>query len=208
MYDGAIAYIDHQLDRLFGELQKRGILDNTIVIVTADHGEQFGEHGLFLHGNSLYPPLLHVPLMISYPARLPGGQRVTTPVSLRNLPVTIVDLIGLEKKKLFPGNSLLSTGRDGIRAEESTPEPVLSDVRRGPWEEKWYPAAKGDMYSLMDERYHYIKNGDASEELYDLDHDAAGKKNIAGSEEGRGLLDRFARELKRLIKEQQPAATR
>ena len=208
MYDGAIAYIDHQLDQLFGELQKRGILNNTIVIVTADHGEQFGEHGLFLHGNSLYPPLLHVPLMILYPARLPGGQRVTTPVSLRNLPVTIVDLIGLEKKKLFPGNSLLSTGRDGIRAEESTPEPVLSDVRRGPWEEKWYPAAKGDMYSLMDERYHYIKNGDASEELYDLDHDAAGKKNIAGSEEGRGLLDRFAKELKRLIKEQQPAATR
>ena len=52
------------------------------------------------------------------------------------------------------------------------------------------------MQSLTDARYQYIKNGDGREELYDLEDDAAGKKNIAGSEEGRGLLDRFARETK------------
>ena len=58
---------------MLDELRRRGVLDHTIVIVTSDHGEQFGEHGLRLHANSLYLPLLHVPLVIRYPARVTQG---------------------------------------------------------------------------------------------------------------------------------------
>ena len=68
---------------------------------------------------------------------------------------------------------------------------VFSEVSRASWGENWYPTVKGDMQSLTDARYHYIKNGDGREELYDLDHDAAGKKDIARSAEGRGLLDQI-----------------
>jgi arylsulfatase A-like enzyme len=201
MYDGAIAYIDHQLDRLFSELQKRGLMENTMIIVTSDHGEQFGEHGLFLHGNSLYQPLLHVPLIISFPARVPGGRRVATPVSLRDLPATIVDLTGLQERKLFPGTALFHVGREGERSEEPAPAAVFSEVSRAPWGEKWYPATKGDMQSLTDARYQYIRNGDGREELYDLERDAAAKKDIAAVEENRGVIERFAGALKRFVTE-------
>ena len=196
MYDGAIAYLDYQLDRLFNELQNRSLLENTVIIVTSDHGEQFGEHGLFLHGNSLYQPLLHVPLIISFPARVPGGQRVAAPVSLRDLPATVVDLVGLQGKKLFPGGSLARYWHGGLQSGDL----VLSEVSRASWGENWYPTVKGDMQSLTDARYHYIKNGDGREELYDLDHDAAGKKDIARSEEGRKLSDTYGNFLKNLFK--------
>jgi len=106
-YDAAIAYLDRELDRLFAELARRGVLDRTIVVVTSDHGEQFGEHGLRGHANSLYLPVLEVPLMLRYPARVPAGRRVTQAVSLRDLPATILDLAGAGGvAPLLPGTSL------------------------------------------------------------------------------------------------------
>ena len=82
-YDNCIAYLDDQLGRLFAELDRRGLLDNTLVIVTSDHGEQFNEHHLFGHGNSLYGSLIHVPLLIFPPSGSPAGRIVGVPVSLR-----------------------------------------------------------------------------------------------------------------------------
>ena len=66
-YDRCIAYLDGQLGRLFAELERRGVLGETLVVVTADHGEHFGEQRLFGHGCSLYTPELHVPLLILPP---------------------------------------------------------------------------------------------------------------------------------------------
>src|SRR5215831_8612670 len=83
-YEGAIAYLDQQLGRLFDELHHRGVLDNTLVIVTSDHGEQFGEHRLYGHGNSLYSQALHVPLVLFLPRRVPAGLSIPEPVSLRD----------------------------------------------------------------------------------------------------------------------------
>src|SRR5690606_40778061 len=57
-----LAYEDHELQWLLDALERRGLLDNTIVIVTSDHGEEFGEHDVFTHGNTLYDPALRVPL--------------------------------------------------------------------------------------------------------------------------------------------------
>ena len=70
-YDDCIAAIDEQLGRLFDELDRRGVLSNTLVIVTADHGEHLGEHKIYGHGQSLYRPELHVPLLIAFPAGVP-----------------------------------------------------------------------------------------------------------------------------------------
>ena len=106
-----MAYLDERLGELIDELQRRGVLDHTLVIVTSDHGEGMGEHDLFDHGESLYRPEIHVPLLIV----LPAGQRATgvvrETVSLRDLPATILDLAGLSEGSPFPGRSLADLWR-------------------------------------------------------------------------------------------------
>ena len=76
-YDECIAALDLELGRLFDELERRELLDNTIVIVTADHGEQFGEHGEYGHGRTLYQEEVHVPLLIRFPRQ--GSARTSDP---------------------------------------------------------------------------------------------------------------------------------
>ena len=97
-YDDCVRHLDHQLGRLLDELRRRGVLQNTILIITSDHGEHFGEHGLLLHGNSLYEPVLHVPLVIVAPGRVPEKTQITTPVGLDELPATVMDLTGLSEE--------------------------------------------------------------------------------------------------------------
>ncbi|MCI0378262.1 MAG: sulfatase, partial [Gemmataceae bacterium] len=104
-YDGGIAYLDDQLNRLLEELDRRGILKDTLVIITSDHGEHFGEHGRFIHGNSLHRQLLHVPLVMLFPGRIPEGTAVKQFVTLRDLPATITTLLKT-KDGSFPGSTL------------------------------------------------------------------------------------------------------
>jgi arylsulfatase A-like enzyme len=193
-YDGAVTYLDHQLGLLFDELEHQGRLEDTLVIVTSDHGEQFGEHGLMGHANSLYLPLLHVPLVVSFPSRVPAGRRVPEPVTLRDIPATVVDLVGFEGKPHFPGHSLApywSTGHDPGRSAAA----LLSEVSQSINLAAWLPSMKGDMKSLVMDGMHYIKNGDGREELYDFESDPAEERDLAGSEEGRRALERFRRSL-------------
>jgi arylsulfatase A-like enzyme len=79
LYDGEVAYLDASLGELFAALDARGILRDAIVVVTADHGEQLGEHGLFSHGHTLFEQTIHVPLLVRLPGTAP--RRVTAPVS-------------------------------------------------------------------------------------------------------------------------------
>ena len=100
LYDSCIASLDDQLGRLFNELERRGLLANTLVILTSDHGEHFNDHNLVGHGNSLYRPLLHVPLLLIPPWNEdPSVRVVREPASLRDLPATVVDLLGLARDR-------------------------------------------------------------------------------------------------------------
>lgn len=182
-YDEVLLALDQQLGRLFEELRERGLLDNTVVVVTSDHGEQFGEHGLMDHGNSLYRPLLEVPLIVRYPARVPAGRRIDTPVSLRDLAISLADLSG-QQPSPFPGTSLAELWQ-GSGAEPSLP---LSEVREGVRTVPWLPLAKGGMKSIVADGYHYIENGDGTPELYALEDDAE-ERNLSGLPETRSLLD-------------------
>jgi arylsulfatase A-like enzyme len=177
-YDGSIAFLDQQLGVLLEELRRRGVLDNTVVIVTSDHGEHFGEHGLLDHGNSLYMPLLHVPLVIMLPESAAWGQRVTAAVSLRDIPATLVDLTGIRPQQPFPGASLArywsATGEPAAR-----PEPIPAVVTFARNQPEWYPLARGEMRSVLLWPHHYILNGDGTEELYDLGADPGEMRNLA-----------------------------
>ena len=160
LYDGAIASIDQEIGRLLDELRRRGVLDDTIVIVTSDHGEQFGEHGLNGHGNSLYLPLLRVPLVIRYPPRVAGSIRADEPVTLRDLAATVIDLAGLSGQIRVPGSSLAAYW-DG-RPETVSGSAILAELVGGIRPAKHWPAFFGPMHSAFDHRFHYIRRGDGA----------------------------------------------
>jgi choline-sulfatase len=108
LYDGEVTYHDDQFARLLKELEKHGLLEDTLLIVTADHGEEFFEHGLVGHGHSLYEELLHVPLLIRLPGALKGaGARSSAEVSLVDVLPTACDILGVEHPTGLEGRSLV-----------------------------------------------------------------------------------------------------
>jgi len=174
-YDGALAYLDDQIDTLLRTLQERGFLDNTLVIITSDHGEEFGEHGLFDHGNSLYRQAIQVPLLLRFPGRLPAGFEVETPVSLAAIPATIMDIAGLEPHP-FPGYSLAQLWEE----IDGPTSPVLSEVRKVIRQPEWYPASQGDLVAIVNGPWRYIRNLETGvEELYDYRLDVVEARDLA-----------------------------
>jgi arylsulfatase A-like enzyme len=173
-----------------------------VVVITSDHGEQFGEHGIFDHGNSLYLPVLHVPLLISFPSHLPADATVRDPVSLSELPATVIDLVTLETgaPSSFPGTSLARHWNTTRNVNSAETEPVLSEVKKNPRAPKWEPVSRGDMRSVILDGYHYIQNGDDRNELYDFEVDPLEKHDLARSENHRRIVERFSLLLKTTLK--------
>jgi arylsulfatase A-like enzyme len=182
-YDGAIAYLDQQIGLLLDELEKRGTLKHTLVVITADHGESFGEHKDYGHGNSLYLSLLHVPLLISYPPRVPAHQHIAESISLRDLSATIFDLAGISGPAQFPGYSLACHWNPDRPPGTPDSSPILSEVNVGPIRPGKYPTGKpAQMCSVLQEPLHYIRNANGREELYDIVKDPAERTNLQDGE--------------------------
>ena len=127
-YDSCIAYLDRQVGLLLDEIERRGLLENTLVIVTSDHGEQLGEHGLLGHGVSLYRREVHVPLLVIPPARSSTARIVNEPVSIREIPATVAEWVDLGPRNPFPGRSLTRFLGDGAERLPET-SPVLCEVQ-------------------------------------------------------------------------------
>lgn len=107
LYDGEITYWDFHLGQLFDRLEAGGLLENALVIVTADHGQMFGEHGKWVHRNSLYEEVLRVPLFMRYPGVFPPGQVIDAPVSHVDLLPTVLNLTKQPLPDGLDGDSLL-----------------------------------------------------------------------------------------------------
>jgi arylsulfatase A-like enzyme len=195
-YDDCIAYLDEHLGLLFEGLERRGLLDNTLVVVTSDHGEEFGERHNFGHGQSLHHEVIHVPLLIVAPSRVPSGRVVREWASLRDLPATIVDLLDLEEGSPFPGRSLGGHWSDPSRDADASADPILTEiVDREPQSPRdWKPARS----IVLDETL-YIRNSDGREELYDLVNDPAESINLVDSATARPMLERCRGALDRLV---------
>jgi arylsulfatase A-like enzyme len=207
-YDSSIAYLDDQIGRLFDELRRQGLLENTLVIVTSDHGEHIQERGFSGHGLSLYRRELHVPLLVFPPRAVPSRRVVAEPVNLRELPATVVDLLGLAhgSEPPFPGRSLARFFQPGHSVTGSLIEPVLSQVEHQTTIPPlpWVPASLGSVKALTTEKEVYIRNGDGREELYDRLNDPFEQKNlITGDQEPASVMG-HRESLERLLGERGP----
>ena len=105
LYDAEVADLDARLSRLFDGLRSRGLLDHAIVVFTADHGEEFREHGGLQHGKTLYQESVRIPLFV-VGAGVPAGRVVADRVSLLDVAPTVLDLAGLPPEPRFEGHSL------------------------------------------------------------------------------------------------------
>ncbi len=136
-YDGEIAYTDQQIGRLIEALRSRGLLQRTIVVLLADHGEAFMEHGHIHHSTSLYDELLHIPLILRVPGAVP--QRASFVVAGIDVAPTLVSLLGQPVPEPFRGRPLrLLNGRfkdpgDVPVVAESRWDVDLRAIRTGRW---------------------------------------------------------------------------
>ena len=136
LYDAEIRFVDDQLRRLFVHLDSEGLLENTIIIVTSDHGEEFGEHGsLEGHQWTLYDEVLRVPLIVVFPESTPfptgGSGRWTQLVQSLDIAPTILDVVGIERPASFEGRSFRALFQNPERWEEAS----LAQIRR--FNQKW-----------------------------------------------------------------------
>jgi len=121
LYDGEVAYVDEQIGRLLDRLQAAGLYDNTIIVLTADHGEEFLDHGGFEHGHTLFEELIHVPLIFAG-HDLPHGVVISDPVGLVDVAPTLCALADLAIPQEYAGRSLLPP----MEGASLPPRPLLS----------------------------------------------------------------------------------
>ena len=162
-YDGAISFMDDKIAEFLADLKARGLLENTIVLVTSDHGEAFQQHGFMFHGKGLYWDLIHVPLLIYAPGRVPAGVRIERPVSLQSLPSTLLDLAGINAQGRFDDPSLVALWRTP-GAQSAWPYPVSELAGSG--ESPRFPSYYGPMRSVVTPDWHFIEGGQRGKELY------------------------------------------
>ncbi len=197
LYDECLYGLDAELGRFLLELRASGRLANTWVVITADHGEDLGEHDSFGHGGSLYNEQTHVPLVVIPPlgegtgtdlAVGLRGRRVSAPVSLRDLPRTLTELLVGGADNPFRGRSLT---RFWSASGPALADPVLSQLEE--------PRLAGDDFagdqmarinSVIDEDHILIDSGGKPPELYTLD-DRNQQRNLADHPDQRSRLERL-----------------
>jgi len=173
-YDGCIRFADHCISRIVDYVDQAGSRDRTVFMVTADHGEALGEHGIFGHGATVYEDVLKVPLIVSYPAAYPGPVRIATQVRLLDLHPTILELAGRGGQERGEGVSLLPL-IEGRRREASPGSFVPADLALCDCTNRAVPGK----LALRKEGWKVILEPlTALVELYDLTEDPAENINL------------------------------
>jgi arylsulfatase A-like enzyme len=189
----------HRLDGVVGRFLERlvelGLERDTLVVLTSDHGDQFGEHGSVGHGNSLHNRVLHVPLGFRWPGRIPAGTS-DTPVQLVDVLPTVLDLAGLPVSGELDGRSLAAL----MRGEAPQDRPAFSEMlsARGECQRLELPDdCRIDRYAVQTRRFKLIASRVPSyEELYDLALDPLETRDVAAEHPDelarhRALLERY-----------------
>jgi arylsulfatase A-like enzyme len=191
-YDNCLAYLDNQVGRLLQFLRQSPGWQNTIVIITSDHGEAFGEHGYYGHGYDLYRELLHVPLIIVGPG-VPQGLRVQHVVGIRELFSTVLDLAGGGKTP-FSRYSLARFWNPSFQPHPFD-DAVVSEV------DHFVIQEKGDaMISLTTPQWQYIYDSAGRQQLYRWNTDPREQSNLTASAGEQATLQNLRAQMVDLVK--------
>lgn len=188
-YRAAVRHLDAKLAELFAQLDARGLLSNTIVIVTSDHGEEFYEHGVMGHGNSIHVQGLAVPLVMVWPGHIPAGRIVNAPVSTRQIPATIMSLLG--ESAAFPGPSLDQSWRSDAVNAAASDETLRFEVRYAPGLPAAYPVSGGTLTAVLQSGFWHLASPTGHEELYDAVADRRQTHDIIADPKYLGVLNRM-----------------
>jgi len=172
LYDEEISYTDNSIGELLDAVVELGLMDNTVIILTADHGEEFMERSRFGHGRTLFQELIHVPLIIYIPGNKDiGGRRVRSSVEVRSIGRTVLDLSGIANTQVQGQNLLIAKDDDD-------------------WESHAYsqkPNGEGELpleEAIISDNWKLINNlGNGVYELYDLENDPDEKNNLFNVEQ-------------------------
>jgi len=181
-YDGEILHNDWSLEQLVEKLKQLGILDNTLIVVVSDHGEEFWEHGWTAHGQSLYQELAHGVLLMWNQKLIPAARRVAEPVQLIDVMPTVLDLLSLKIPDVVQGQSLapFAMGQSFERRG-----PVMTSRYASPHAKGFVPENGTDTVALLDSNWKLIYRDKAKEvgmnkvELYDRRTDPGDSNNVA-----------------------------
>jgi arylsulfatase A-like enzyme len=204
-YDNGVKYVDDYIGRLMEELGRRGLANNTLVVITSDHGESLGQHHLRTHGKALYWEQIHVPLVIWYTGRVPVGVTVTTPVTNAAIPATIMDLLGAGSQRILPPSSLGALWQTS--GAPNWPEP-LSELAHNGISDKEDQAARalvptastGAMKSLVTPQWQLIMHETMGDQLYDWVLDPGESNNSAHTPQGQATVGDLKSRIARVIK--------
>ena len=180
LYRAEIACLDEQIEKLVRDLEREGILDDTVIVITSDHGENLGDHDLFGHKASLHKSIRHVPLLIRFPDAFDPGGVVEETVRLEDILPTLLELCGVPGPAGIQGASLLrdlpgriaraAYGRSGGNLEiPEVPEDLEIDLYRFTL----------SIRSVYDGRHHLIRYSDGRTELYDVAADPAEAEDLS-----------------------------
>jgi arylsulfatase A-like enzyme len=169
LYDGEIAWVDANIGNILATLRRLGIDDNTIIAITADHGEEFLEHGQAAHYKTLYDEVLRVPLVIRYPGHVFSGRRLQGQVRLMDVAPTLLTLAGLPVAKPRSGTQARSLACLLTSAGPPRPAPVLPA----------FGDLRGEVASVRTGGAKLIRNlRTHREEFYDLVSDPGERTNL------------------------------
>jgi arylsulfatase A-like enzyme len=198
LYHGDVTYLDEKIGELVESLRTQGVLDDTLLIITSDHGEEFGENGILGHGYTFHSVLLHVPLIVRYPRQFAGGTRRRGVVQLTDLFPTILDVAGIDwsGRSTLQGQSLPTTDSHARQhyaiAEKYIPGPWLTGLLdRCPTSFRVPLFTRGR--SIQDDHYRYIWPSVGAPSLYDVVKDPVEGQNLLQE------LPRKARELRSVL---------
>jgi arylsulfatase A-like enzyme len=171
LYDGEILDVDRWVGAIWDEIQAQGLADRTLLVITADHGDEFGEHGDFGHSHTVYQELDRVPLIVVGPQVGQPGRVIDVPVPLLDILPTLLDVAGAPFPNPIRGDSLLPVLRGG----KPPRKPIVSEspARRSTYDDK--ALRLGD--------YKAVHNVDLDQtELYDLSLDPQEQHDLSASE--------------------------
>jgi len=171
LYDVGIRSADDHLDFLMQTLEKLGLKDNTILVFSSDHGEEFMEHGKLLH-SQFYEELIHVPLIFYYPGgNLPGGNRIQALAQNIDIMPTLLDLLGIDYEGHLQGTSLMAYLEGGAPPGKviygAGPGINRQTVRSGPWKLMIHEDHKTELFNLLEDPNEKNNRKDRDKDIHD-----------------------------------------